>query len=1349
MTNGQGNQPQAHGLPLNSKTKPQGYQPHKEGPIGKQKNEPVKEISIYEIVTRKRFLPYIKIHTSVNRKPLIFLVDSGASICVLSKKQINDFTQLQNSSIRVKGIDTQKETLKSIGCLNVLLTFNEKLEIAHTFHIFDNIDLPYDGIIGNDLFMQHKCRINYQLNSLEINNHNIKLSFDEPSYTLEPRTETVIECSVKNPELQEGIILDQHISKSLLVSNCVARVKNNNRINITVLNMSDEKINLKANLMLTLLPINLTEIERIPDYPPSNSLQRSQQLSKLLRTSHLNAEELYHLNEVCQQYSDIFYLPGDHLSYTDVTQHEIKTNTSQPINVKSYRFPEIHKEEVKNQIDKMLEQQIITPSKSPWSSPIWVVPKKEDSTGKKRWRIVIDYRKLNDITIGENYPIPQINEILDQLGQSKYFTTLDLASGFHQIQMSPIDAPKTAFSVPQGHFQFNRMPFGLKNAPATFQRTMNTVLSGLQGIHCFVYLDDIVIYSYDLPSHIEKLNLVFNKLRNFRLKLQPDKCEFLRKEVAYLGHVISGEGVKPNPEKIKAVTQFPVPTCAKDIKSFLGLASYYRRFIPEFSKHAKSLTNLLKKDVPFIWTNTQQLSFELLKEKLVTAPVLIYPDFTKPFVLTCDASNYAISAILSQGAVGKDQPIAFASRTLNKAECNYSVTEKECLAIVYGTKTFRPYLFGRQFTIITDHKPLNWLFNCKDPGSRLVRWRLKLEEYNYEIQYRKGKTNTNADALSRYPLNPLQRQVDDNHSENGLPDDHSESAPRSNTSDPARTEEEVPPQCSSQPDIGNYDLPDLQLPDDFILPEDLDLPDDFDIPSPPSSESCNDDDTYSKCLKSINNKTMAFDTSIREHNENILKTNSKHIVIPTSIDLDESNRYISEIIGNIPDSKEFLALERTLYSFITIDKNDVKYYFLFIKVYHYDNTTYDDVFKSLKNLKSQFLISKINEFSITDFSNPFDCHAFFKIYNIISYLFHNTNISVHIYKNTIMYPSMSDITKILRENHDIPISGHLGSNRMLKRIQERYYWRNMRTDVENYVRSCVYCQANKALRQTNRAPMQITSTSTQPFERVALDIVGPLPEAGNIKLKFILTLQDDLTKYSAAYPISQATAEETSECLIHFISQFGIPKTILTDQGTNFTAELFKQTCSFLKIKQLWSTPYHPQTQGALERSHSTLKEYLKSFVDENQGNWPRYVYTAMLTYNTTVHSTTNFTPYELVFGHKAIIPSSIYDSSLESTYNSYVRVLQQRLRLSREKAIENILKSKTTSKTYYDKHTKIMKYKAGDMVYVKNHLRLRKALSPIWKGPYKVIRINGNNTLTILMNRRHVKYHYDEIKHA
>lgn len=238
----------------------------------------------------------------------------------------------------------------------------------------------------------------------------------------------------------------------------------------------------------------------------------------------------------------------------------------------------------------MLNQNIIETSNSPWSSPVWVVPKKTDASGRKQWRIVIDYSKLNDITIGDSYLLPNISDMLDQLGYSKYFSTLDLTSGFHQIDMSPSDAAKTAFSTPSEHYQYKSMPFGLKNAPATFQRLMDNVLAGIKNYRCFVYLNDIVIHADVLENHNKRLIEVFQRLSDFNLEIQPDKCEFLRREVMYLAHLITDEGVKPDPKKIQAVSNYPVPTNPTEIKSFLGLAGYYRRFIKNFSHLSQPLT---------------------------------------------------------------------------------------------------------------------------------------------------------------------------------------------------------------------------------------------------------------------------------------------------------------------------------------------------------------------------------------------------------------------------------------------------------------------------------------------------------------------------------------------------------------------------------------------------------------------------------------------------------------------------------------------------------------------------------------------------------------------------------------
>lgn len=353
------------------------------------------------------------------------------------------------------------------------------------------------------------CQIDYLHGLLRIDNDTIHLHFNEPIYTIPPRSETVIECTVSNPNVKEGAILDQHISESLLIANCIVKVKENKRVNITVVNTAETPTVINPNLNLTIEPLDndhcMTQYETLPI---QSATSRTQKVLKQLRISHLIHEEKEALHSVCSNYSDIFHLSDEPLSHTTACEH-----------TKSYRFPECHKKEVETQMNKMLEQNIITPSNSPWSSPIWVVPKKLDASGQRKWRIVIDvlgdYRNLNDITIGETYPIPQITEILDQLGKSQYITTLDLASGFHQIIVSPEDSSKTGFSVQQGQFQFTRMPLWLKNAPSTFQKLMNTCLSGLQGSRCFVYLDDIVVYSPDLPSHIQNLKAVFERLRNY------------------------------------------------------------------------------------------------------------------------------------------------------------------------------------------------------------------------------------------------------------------------------------------------------------------------------------------------------------------------------------------------------------------------------------------------------------------------------------------------------------------------------------------------------------------------------------------------------------------------------------------------------------------------------------------------------------------------------------------------------------------------------------------------------------------------------------------------------------------
>lgn len=472
---------------------------------------------------------------------------------------------------------------------------------------------------------------------------------------------------------------------------------------------------------------------------------------------------------------------------------EIRTSTDEPIYTKSYPYPSHLRSEVETQVLKMIEDGIIRPSKSPYNSPLWIVEKKPKPNGEKQYRIVIDFKRLNAVTIADAYPIPEINSTLSNLGESKYFTTLDLTSGFHQIKMREKDIEKTAFSTNNGKFEFLRLPFGLKNAPAIFQRMMNDVLHPLLGKACYVYIDDIIVFGKDRIEHIENLKKVFYLLDKANLKINLEKSKFLKTSVEFLGHVVSQAGIQPDPAKIAAIKCIPPPKNLKDLKSFLGLASYYRRFIKDFAEVAKPLTNLTRglnaqikanqsKKIGITLDNKALKSFNDLKELLVSSEILIFPDFTKPFILTTDASNYAIGAVLSQGELGKDRPIIYLSRSLNKTEENYSTIEKEMLAIIWSLDKLRSYLYGaKELKILTDHQPLTFALSNANNNAKLKRWKARIEEYNYKLIYKPGKTNVVADALSRLPPEFNMLSSSDDNSQHSAEEDSTHLIPHCET----------------------------------------------------------------------------------------------------------------------------------------------------------------------------------------------------------------------------------------------------------------------------------------------------------------------------------------------------------------------------------------------------------------------------------------------------------------------------------------------------------------------------------------------------------------------------------------
>ncbi|KAJ4425612.1 hypothetical protein ANN_27808 [Periplaneta americana] len=514
----------------------------------------------------------------------VALIDTGSQVSLVREDALVKLKR-DESHMEIQGITGNKLKVKG----RVPLKFENTLEpISFNFFVVDNLPRQLDIILGQDWLSEN----GYMLSK---------------PVTIPPHSETVVEfpTNKKGTRYVEHQILQPGVMCAPSLVNCEQTFP------CLLVNTTSEMLIVSKIPKLVKPPANVSEMRNHNLF----TAKRKQLLNEKLRLNHITegAEEI---RSICKEYVDIFKLPGDKLTSTTAAMHSIPTPSiprGRAITLKNYRLAEAHQQDIKAQIDQMLADGIITPSKSEWNSPLLVIPKKVRCLRAKKFRISIDFRRLNELTIGDRYPLPNIQDILDKIGRARYFSALDCASGYLQVPIHPDDQCKTAFSTPDGHFEYKRMPFGLKSAPATFQRMMNAVLRKSIGNRCLVYINDILIMGETLSEHHTKLREVFEKLREYNIKIEPDKCEFLKAELNYLGHVVTAEGVKPDPSKVNAVSEFPTPQNLKDIKSFLGLAGYYRKFIEEFSAIARPLTDLLKKDNEWQWGKAEQVSFDLLK----------------------------------------------------------------------------------------------------------------------------------------------------------------------------------------------------------------------------------------------------------------------------------------------------------------------------------------------------------------------------------------------------------------------------------------------------------------------------------------------------------------------------------------------------------------------------------------------------------------------------------------------------------------------------------------------------------------------------------------------------------------
>jgi len=924
----------------------------------------------------------------------------------------------------------------------------------------------------------------------------------------------------------------------------------------------------------------------------------------------LDNKEATKVRKMLQPFKEM-WKPGK-VGKVNVTEHHIDIRPgSKPQFSQPYRAGAYARKVIKNTIDEMLEQDIVEPSRSEWAAPVVLAPKPDGTL-----RFCVDYRRLNSVTIKDRYPLPRMEDCLDSLGDAEYFSTLDCNWGFWQIPMAQEDKEKTAFTTHAGTYQYKRMPFGLCNAPASYQRTLDILLMGIKWSSCLVYVDDVIIFSKNFKDHLSDVAEVLSILQKAGLSLNMRKCKFFSRTVDYLGHVVSPGRLEVATKNTTAITKAVYPRTQTEMRSFLGMCNVYRRFVPNFAHVAGPLNKYLMKGQGSILpepTEEDSRAFELLKESLTSPPVLQLPDPEKDYSIDADASSYQVGcALFQQGKDGVRHPIGFWSRSLNPAEKNYSAGEREALAIIFAVQTLHPYLWGRHFVVYTDHQALRWVFNLDDPTGRLSRWALRLQDFDFEVRYKKGAENSVADAVSRLPTYG---------------------------------------QC-------DFDV-DIDLPVFFVK-----------YPSKVGIRHA------------VN--TKSWETSDWEQES------------PCHPNTASSKDDRWDILA-IPDASIELI---TVHELMTAQAED------------------EECQKILKTIKA----------------NPDSDYEVDERGLIVRVAPVDASVQVIIPKKLR--------ARALFLGHHTPVAGHPGVSRQYYTMRRTMYWPQMSNDIRECSQRCDACSRERVKLRTHQSPLTLFPANA-PLEYVAIDILGPLPRASSGH-RFVLVMTDRFSKFSRAVPMKKITAINVAKIFLeHWIFAYGAPMNVVTDNGSQFTAQLFEFLCSHMGVRHALTTTYHPQTNGQAERFNRTLLASLRAFVGEHPKSWAEFVGAVTYAYNTQVHSSTRVPPFDLVVTSPPppMILERIprYESSMghrqeRSRFRKYIRSLVT-------DAKTHLLNSQAAYKDAFDSRINpLLPAVRGDWVFVENvgptdedSVGKRRRHKLQWKavGPYKVIRSNAS-TVTI-----------------
>ncbi|UYV71663.1 K02A2.6-like, partial [Cordylochernes scorpioides] len=709
----------------------------------------------------------LMIEIIVNSKKIKATVDTGAMVSLIRKDALRTAPRPLHRKMMLRTVTGDTAPIEGELDVDIRLggtRFDHRVLVA---------DIEDEFILGMDIIREHGFTFDPTQGILRLGDESFVLStegekcegvrlFACENGCVSGNCEGVI-MTVAEAPLGSGVGLIEptcDARQNLLVARAIVKTADK-KVPVRLANVFPSGISIRKGDFLAVC----SPISRIATTEGTNCQRRVNRVGQTkleIDLKDLTEDEARMARVFIKKNQDAFSTGNGKLGRTDLVQHKIYTGNARPVRQPPRRVPMAKRDEVVGLLHKLKQDGVIEESNSPWSSPVVLVTKKDGST-----RFCVDYRKLNEVTKKDSYPLPRIDDTLTTLAGSSWFSTLDLKSGNWQVGVHPADREKTAFSTGNGLYQFTVMPFGLCNAPATFERLMELVLRGLTWKTCLVYLDDVMVMGRTFGEHLKNLQEIFNRFKAANLGLNPRKCQLFQKKVEFLGHTVSAKGIQTSESKILAIRDWPKPKDKHELRSFLGLCTYYRRFVEGFADIAAPLHRLTEAKSTFHWNQDCEDAFVTLKGGLCSSPVLVYPQPGMRFVLDTDASNSGIGAVLSQVQDGEERVIEYYSKILTKPERNYCATRRELLAIVRSVEHFHRYLYGQDFLVWTDHAALTWLLQMKNPEGQVARWLEKLQQYHFQIRHRPGKRHHNADALSRRPCGSCKHceKIDKNESE--------------------------------------------------------------------------------------------------------------------------------------------------------------------------------------------------------------------------------------------------------------------------------------------------------------------------------------------------------------------------------------------------------------------------------------------------------------------------------------------------------------------------------------------------------------------------------------------------------